>query len=160
MERPHAQWVITLSFVVAFMLTALPLPSWASAWRPAWVAMVLVYWCIALPQRVGVVIAWVVGLFLDVLTGALLGQHAAGLAIVAWVAVRLHLRIRVFPLGQQALVVGLMLAVYLAVMALVGRLTSVTQSHGNPLLALPASMLLWPWLFILLRDLRRRFQVT
>ena len=40
---PNRLWVIGLTFVIALMLTAMPLPQWASAWRPAWVAMVLVY---------------------------------------------------------------------------------------------------------------------
>ena len=58
-------WVVPASFVVAFLLTAVPLPEWAANWRPAWIAMVLVYWCIALPQRVGVITGWCVGLVLD-----------------------------------------------------------------------------------------------
>ena len=53
MDKPHRIWVVALSFVAAFMLTAIPLPEWALPWRPAWIAMVLVYWCMALPQRVG-----------------------------------------------------------------------------------------------------------
>ena len=50
-------WVIILSFLLALMLTAIPLPIWAQAWRPAWVAMVLIYWCVALPERIGVLYA-------------------------------------------------------------------------------------------------------
>ena len=59
MDKPHRIWVIALSFLAAFMLTAMPLPEWALPWRPAWIAMVLVYWCMALPERVGVITGWV-----------------------------------------------------------------------------------------------------
>jgi rod shape-determining protein MreD len=51
-------WIIALSLVIALMLTALPLPEWAVNWRPAWVAMVLIYWCMALPERVGIGVRW------------------------------------------------------------------------------------------------------
>ena len=74
MDKPHRIWVIALSFLAAFMLTAMPLPDWALPWRPAWIAMVLVYWCMALPERVGVITGWVIGLILDVMHGSILGQ--------------------------------------------------------------------------------------
>ncbi len=57
-------WAIVVSFVVAFMLTAVPLPDWAVSWRPDWVALVLAYWCLALPRRIGVLTAWFIGLLL------------------------------------------------------------------------------------------------
>jgi rod shape-determining protein MreD len=142
------------------MLTAMPLPDWAAILRPFWVSMVLVYWCMALPQRVGIATGWLVGLLVDVLTGALLGQHAASLAIVAFMTLSAHQRIRVFPLGQQAMVVGLILAAHLAVILFVRVLTSAPPIGFEVLLPLLSSMILWPWLFIILRDVRRRFNVS
>lgn len=160
MNRGRGYPVIVASLVAAFMLAAVPLPEWAGAWRPAWVAMVLVYWCIALPQRVGVLTGWTTGLLLDVLTGALLGQNAAGLAVVAYVSVRLHHRMRVFPLAQQALFIGLIVAVYLTLMVWIRALQGPADPDAAALLGVLSSMLLWPWLFIVLRDLRRKFRVT
>ena len=93
-----------LSLLVAFILTAVPLPDWMEVWRPEWVVVTMVYWCLAMPERVGVFVAWGVGLLLDVLQGSILGQHALGLATVAYLAVLYHQRIRVFPLVQQSLV--------------------------------------------------------
>lgn len=158
--RHHGGWVIAASFIVAFMLTILPLPAWADPFRPEWVAMVLIYWCMALPQRVGVGIGWTVGLLLDVLKGALLGQYAIGMTVTAYLALKLHQRIRVHPLWQQALSVLLLVALnQLLVLWVYG-------ISGHParswLYWLPSltSMLLWPWMFIILRDLRRRFRVT
>lgn len=158
--KSRRTWVIALSFVVAFMLAAVPLPEIAAAWRPAWVAMVLVYWCIALPQRVGVVTGWCAGLLLDALTGGALGMNAFGLAVVAYISVQLHQQIRVFPLGQQALVIGLVLGVYLTLMLWLRGLVGSSPPDARMLLAVPTSMLLWPWLFIVLRDIRRRLQVS
>ena len=58
--------VASLTLFVAFMLTIMPLPEWAIEFRPDWVTLVLVYWAMALPARVGVTIAWFAGLMLDV----------------------------------------------------------------------------------------------
>jgi len=160
LDRAHNYRVILASFICAFMLAAMPLPDWAQYWRPHWVALVLVYWCIALPRRVGIATAWVLGLLLDVLTGAVLGQNALALSLVAFLAVSLHQQIRVFPLGQQALVVGLVLLPLPLITAGVTALVSPAGFEPRYLNGLVTSMFLWPWVFVLLRDLRRRHHVA
>src|SRR3970282_865121 len=112
-------WVIAATFLVALMLTAMPLPQWAVPWRPAWVAMVLIYWCLALPELIGVVVAWCMGLLVDALLSAPLGQNALALTVIAFITAGNHQRIRVFPLGQQALIVGLLVFAYLALTFLI-----------------------------------------
>jgi len=149
--------VILISLGVALFLTILPVPHWAEDFRPQWVVMTLVYWALALPARVGVFWAWGTGLLLDVTSGTLLGQHALSLSVPVYLALELHQRIRAFPLLQQSLSVWVLL--------LVERLLClwVIGATGQPTPGLwywaPTfvGMLLWPWLFILLRDLRRRF---
>jgi len=149
-------WVIAASFVAAFMLTALPLPEWVVAWRPAWVALVLSYWCLALPQRIGVVIAWVIGLLLDVMHGSLLGQHAFGLSVIAYVVVIYHQQIRVYPLFRQAFVIGSLVFMYSSLMLVIYNFLGSLNYGYEYLLAAITSALLWPWIFIVLRDLRRK----
>ena len=151
--------VILITLSAALFLTILPMPQWAEEYRPPWVAMTLIYWALALPQRVGVFWAWSTGLVLDVTAGTVLGQHALSLSVPVYLAVELHARIRIFPLPQQAVSVWVLL--------LVERLLSlwVTGATGRPtptlLYWMPTfvGMLLWPWIFILLRDVRRRFAV-
>ncbi|MCU7891916.1 MAG: rod shape-determining protein MreD, partial [Candidatus Thiodiazotropha sp. (ex Ustalcina ferruginea)] len=98
-SQPHSHgYVIYLTLLVGFILTIMPLPEWAAAYRPQWVALILIYWCMAIPERIGVGIGWTTGLLLDVLTGTLLGQHALGLSVIAYIMLKLHLRVRVMPL--------------------------------------------------------------
>lgn len=149
-------WPIALSLLLALALSAVPLPEWANAWRPAWVPMVLIYWCLALPERVGVGTGWLLGLVLDVLRGSLLGQHALSLAVLAFFAISGHQRVRMFPLWQQALLVGLMLLVYITLGNWVAVLVGQGARPGIGWASALSSALLWPWLFILLRDVRRR----
>lgn len=160
MRKPSRFWVIALSFVVAFMLTAAPLPDWALPWRPAWIAMVLVYWCIALPERVGVLTGWIIGLVLDVMHGSILGQHAFGLAFVAYVAVQYHQRLRVYPLTQQSVFVAALVFLYLVMMLWIYNVLGSVDYGISYLLAALTSALLWPWVFVILRDVRRRARVT
>lgn len=153
-------WVVPLSFVIAFALTAVPLPDWALPWRPSWIAMVLMYWCVALPQRFGVLIGWFIGLLLDVMHGSILGQHAFGLAFVAYVALIYHQRIRVFPVAQQALFVAATVFVYsFAMLQIYNLLGSVDYAYSY-LLGTLTTALLWPWIYYVLRDVRRRAQLT
>ncbi|MGE0860826.1 MAG: rod shape-determining protein MreD [Gammaproteobacteria bacterium] len=160
MDKPHRIWVIALSFLVAFMLTAMPLPDFALPWRPAWIAMALVYWCMALPERVGVLSGWLIGLILDVMHGSILGQHALGLAFVAYVVLQYHQRLRVFPLVQQALIIGSIAFVYLFAMLWIYRLLGSVDYGFSYLFGALTTGLLWPWVYIVLRDVRRRARVA
>ena len=151
--------VIAASFVAALIFTALPMPDWAALWRPAWVALVLIYWCMALPSRAGVLVGWVVGLLLDVMTGTLVGQHALALAVTAYVAHQLHRRVRVLPIWQQGVTVFGLVFVFQALVLWINGIKGMPVSLQAYLTAPLTSMLLWPWVFVVLRDMRRRFQV-
>jgi rod shape-determining protein MreD len=147
---------VVLSLIVAFMLASIPLPDWINHWRPAWVALTLLYWCLALPERIGVLSAWVIGILLDVMHGALLGQHALGLAFIAFIALSYHQRIRIFPMVQQAFVVGSIVFLYQVWMLVIYNTLGSRQYPTTFLLGACTSALLWPWLFVILRDLRRQ----
>ncbi len=112
MSRPGLRrWPVWGVMLAAAALTVAPLPTWLEAWRPPWVALVLVYWCLMWPRYFGVGSAWLVGLLLDVLHGTLLGQHALALSVVAYLVLRFHLQMRIFPLWQLTMTVFALLAV-------------------------------------------------
>ena len=151
--------VIVITFCIALMLLILPLPEWARPFRPQWVTLTLIYWTLALPHRVGVGTGFVVGIAVDVLTSTLLGQHALSFSVVAYATIKLHQRTRLFPLWQQSLVVlALLVAEHLINLWVLGAIRE--QPPELSYWAVPLiGTALWPWLFILLRDLRRRFRV-
>ncbi|HET8702224.1 MAG TPA: rod shape-determining protein MreD, partial [Nitrococcus sp.] len=109
LRQPPTGRVILLSLLMGLIMTILPLPTWARPLRPEWTALILIYWCMALPQRVGVTVAWIVGLLQDVLQGFLLGAHGLAFGVVAFLTLKLHQRIRVLPLWQQAMSILLLL---------------------------------------------------
>jgi rod shape-determining protein MreD len=149
-------WSVVLSLAIAVFCTILPMPSWAEDLRPQWVALTLIFWALALPDRVGVFWAFGAGLVLDAAVGAPFGQHALGLSLVAYVTVELHPRLRIFPMWQQTLFVWVLLLVerlmFLWVLAATGQPTP-TLVYWAPTVM---GMVLWPWISVVLRDLGRR----
>ncbi|MCB1876085.1 MAG: rod shape-determining protein MreD [Chromatiales bacterium] len=158
-SRWTAFWVISSSFCAAMVLTVIPLPDTLRALRPEWVALVLIYWCLAVPQRVGIGSAWVAGLLTDALTGTLLGQHALGFAVLAYVILKLHRRVRLFPLPQQIPVVLVLLTIYQLLNLWILGISGAAPSHGLAWLQPVIGALLWPIVFLALRAGRRRFKL-
>ena len=158
-SRARASWVIWLSFAIAFVFTSLPLPEWADRFRPDWVALVLIYWCMALPHRVSIGTAWFLGLLLDATKGALLGQHALALTVVSFLTVKTHRQIRVLSPWQQSGSVLLFLSINQLLVVWINGIIGHPPADWWYLSPILGGALLWPWVFIVLRDLRRRFQV-
>jgi rod shape-determining protein MreD len=159
-QSKQGNWLIIISFIIAVMLTALPLPDWAVNWRPAWVALVLIYWCMAIPDRVGLGVAWFMGLILDVQQGTILGQNALGLTLLAYLTIKSYQRMRVFPLAQQAVLICFYLLLYELIMLLITGYLGTGSRDWTYWMPAFTSMLLWPWLFIILRDLRRKYHIS
>jgi len=151
--------IIILTFIVALMLTIMPLPDWAEEIRPLWVAMVLMYWCMALPLRVSVGAGWVMGLLLDVVNDAVLGQYALALAFIAFLMAQLHQRLRVFPLWQQAIVVFVFCIIYNLIVLWIKGITGTAPSVWLIITPSFTSALLWPFVFLFLRHVRRFYRV-
>lgn len=160
MNGAHSRWVIYLGVFVGLVLSVWPLPDAVRPFWPAWLALTLVYWGMALPHRVNVGTFWFAGILLDVLKGALLGEHALALAVLAFATTRWHLQMRVFPLGQQTLAVALLLALYEFVLFWIRGVAGGGQPLFHSLAPVVTGALVWPWLFFLLRGLRRRHMVS
>ena len=149
-------WAIASSLIVAFMLSTLPMPSWAAVGRPSWVALVLVYWCIAMPIQVGVIVAWAMGLLLDVMSGTLLGQHALGLSVLALIVHQRHQWLRALPLWQQGISVFVLMFGYQVIVLWINGIRGFPVMASAYWAAPLVSTLLWPWIYFVLRDLRRK----
>ncbi len=111
-DRASRRLPVFLTFVFGLMLTIMPLPDAVGAFRPDWLAMLVIYWAMQLPRTWSVGTAWLFGIVLDVSQGTLLGQHALALSCVAFVTVRFHLQMRVFPIPQLTATVFPILAIY------------------------------------------------
>ena len=152
----NGSFTIIITIVIAMILMLLPLPKVLQLFRPEFVLMVLMYWAMALPRKVSVGVAWVVGVLMDVMMGGALGVTAFSYALVIFLTARFHLQLRQYPVWQQALIIlSLVLLVHIiAVM--------VSPQTATWFIWIPAvtSMVIWPMNYALLRNIRRSFNVN
>lgn len=146
------------SLVLCYLLQLMPLPQALLVFKPYWLALVLLYWALESPDRVGLGLAFVLGLFGDVLTGGLLGEHALRLCVFVFIVLRFRSRLRFFPMWQQALAVFALLlndrVLLMVIRASIGEPWSPSGFWWAPV----TGMLAWPWVFLLLDDLRSRLR--
>ncbi len=156
--------VIGLTMLAGMVLAIVPIPQSVPIelgfLRPDWVAMILVYWIIAVPHRVGVVTAWVVGIAMDTLLGSLLGQHALAYVLLAYISINLYQRLRMFTVWQQALVLFALLGLNQLLGFWIQAFAGDVQWRLWYLMPALVGAFLWPWVFLLLRYLRRSLGVA
>ena len=146
------------SLVIALTLNMLQnMGLWGrAAWTPDLLALVLVFWSIHQPQRVGIGTAFVFGILLDVHQGALLGQHALSYTVLSFLAIAIHRRLLWFPVPSQALQVLPIFAASLAI-ELASRMATGGSFPGFLMLLAPLlESLLWPVVSVLLLLPQRR----
>ena len=105
---------MALTVVLALLFNLMPWHDLVGV--PDMVALVLAGWCVHQPRRMGIGMAWFVGLVMDAGNGALLGQHAFAYAFLAFGAITLHRRILWFSPWRQAAHVLVLLLVTQALM--------------------------------------------
>jgi rod shape-determining protein MreD len=149
-------WPVLASLLVALSLEVTPLPGDFAPWRPPWLALAAIYWALAYPRRYGLAMSWSAGLVLDVLKGAVLGQHALAMTVAVWLALRFHLRLRIFPIWQQTVAVGALIAVHQFLVFWVDGVTGEAELAWTRLAPTLAAMLCWPLVAVLFDRLRGR----
>lgn len=145
---PVRPWFIGFSLIVALLLNFLP----TSAWRgvPDWLALLIVFWSVREPRRVGMGLAFLLGVAMDVADASLLGQHALAYVLMAYGAAALSRRILWFPLAQQALQVFPLLLLVQVVQFSVRMLSGADSPGISYFLGPFFAALLWPLLTFLL----------
>ncbi|WP_162047207.1 rod shape-determining protein MreD [Vibrio taketomensis] len=155
----RGKMVILASFIIALTLQTIPWPGVLDVLRPSWLFLVTCYWVLALPHRVNVGTALILGLLWDLLLGSTLGIRGMMMSILIYLVAMNFLVLRNMALWQQAMVIGL-LSIALEVMIFIGEYL-IQDITFNPM-ALWAGLInciLWPWMFLLMRRIRRRWHV-
>lgn len=157
-DRASRNLPVIVSIIVALMLTMMPLPDAVAAFRPDWVAMVVIFWAMSVPRSYSVGVAWLVGIFVDVTQGTLLGQHALALCAIAYITVKFHLLMRVFPLLQLTATVFALLSLYQFLLFWINGVAGVSAASVTYWAPVITSSLLWPLLYNLMSGIRYRVQ--
>lgn len=160
MTREHSgAGFILATFVAAFALALLPLPDYLSAFRPNWLALVLCYWVLETPSRVGLGVAFLLGLAADLVFGTLIGEQALRLSVIAFIVLRFRPRLKFFTLPQQALAILALLLNDRVVMLMIRALSGEGLPSAAFWIAPGIGTLVWPWLYLLLDDVRMRLRI-
>ena len=142
------------SLIAALLLNMLPLGR--VPWMPDFLALVLVFWNVHQPLRVGIGVAFMFGLAMDVHQTSLLGQHALSYTTLSFLAAMIHRRLLWFTVPSQAVQV-LPLFVLAHAVELIIRMVGGGIFPGWILLVAPAAeAVLWPLVSILLLVPQRR----
>ncbi|UXZ55195.1 rod shape-determining protein MreD [Halomonas sp. 7T] len=152
--------VVWLSFLLALCLQVMPLADGWQVYRPEWIGLILVYWCMRAPSRVGVFHGFVIGILMDLIEGSLLGQHAAILSLLAFLCALVYPRFRTYSLVQQSVLVLILLGIVQLIEQWLRTLTGDFSIHLSFLIPSMISALLWPWLATMLLSLERRLAAS
>ncbi|SDL86099.1 rod shape-determining protein MreD [Franzmannia pantelleriensis] len=151
--------LIWLSLLLALCLQVMPLADVWLMWRPDWLGLMLIYWCVVMPQRVGVLHGFVLGLLLDLIEGSPLGQNALTLSLLAFLCALLYQRLRAYSLLQQAILIFMLLGLVQLIEQWLRTIVGPFSIHLAFLLPSLIGALLWPWLFTMFQMLRRRLGI-
>lgn len=144
------------SLGAGLLLTVVALPPALLPFKPFWLALLVIYWSLEAPGRMGLRGAFLLGLAGDLLAGSLIGEQALRLTVLAFIVLRLRARMRFFPMLQQALVVLALLFNDRVVMLMVRAFQGVPAPDWTFWIAPLAGTVLWPWLFLLFDVARTR----
>lgn len=153
-------YVIGLTILAALLLQVMPMPPVVDPYRPDWLFLVIAYWSLALPNRVSIGVAFINGLILDILLGTTLGVHSLALTVVTYVLAVNYKNVRNYSVWQQAVIIGLIATLYHLIIFWLLRLLTDVDFIFTYLWPVITSTIIWPWVFSLLRKLRRQFKVS
>lgn len=139
-----------LSALCALILEIIPLPLWALHWRPEFLLIVMIYWALAMPYRIGLGVVWLLGLVADIVHSNLLGERALLISLIVFLVIKLHARIQLFPLGQQMLLVFSWVLLFQSIQFLIFYMIGHSLPGYSYWLASLTSALCWPLLLHIL----------
>jgi rod shape-determining protein MreD len=132
--------------VLALAASVAPLPSFLEPYRPNFVALTVLWFCLLSPRLLGLAYAWCAGLALDGFLGVLLGQHALTLTCIAYVAAKFRLQIRAFPTLQQSAVILALLWLNEFLLFWIDGVAGHPVTDWRRWLSVPVSAACWPLL--------------
>lgn len=154
-QRPKDPFIaIVISVIFASILMIYPLSYAISAWRPAFMLMIMLFWVICQPTWCGVWFAFGTGIFVDLLLDAPLGMNALSFVLITFVSRFLTRERRVITFSNLWIITSLALLAHLCIVWLAQIMTGVQFSFARHWLPLLTSILTWPLVYYLLRKWR------
>ncbi|MDO3720384.1 rod shape-determining protein MreD [Marinobacter sp. chi1] len=148
--------VFAVSVLIALVLSISLFPVDWLAYRPEWLGLIVFYWTFRAPAQFGIVLAWCLGLLLDVLEATPLGVNAMAMALVAFLVLTVHQRLRMYPIPQQCLMVFLLLGINQMLVHFIKQMLGAQDAGFSYLWPAVTGALVWPVVCVLLDNINRR----
>lgn len=160
MWRLSSVGLIFLSLFIAFLLMILPLPNWMQNFQPEFVLIVTLFWVLNMPHRIGIGMAWIIGLIFDGMQGTLLGENALCFAILAYFMYKIHHRFKLLSAPFQLISIFILILfnqfIIFWIQGLQGHTLSFSWFFGSALI----TTLFWPWISMLLSNTMKRYHLN
>lgn len=142
-------WRLFLGFILALILSILPMPELISDFRPPWVLLLILYIEYFLPITITQTTLLFIGLVLDVLLATVIGEHSFAFLLTIWLASTKSRRFRFFSMIQQIFLIGFFCFFYQLTIALISALLGFNYSLLAPLASALIGIFTWPWILLL-----------
>ncbi len=139
-----------LSLFLALVLASWPLPIFLGLLRPDWVLLVVLFWVVR-ANAMSLALVWVIGVFVDVQMGTVLGMHALAMSVASWLGQQIEPRVRGLSPWQTAVIVGFLDVVYRLINWLVMHVFQANVYDLNYFWPVLTSILVWPVLLTVMR---------
>lgn len=151
--------LFVLTLLLGLFLELLkPSHGWLVWIWPQWFTLIMAYWILEQPQRVSMMLAVFIGLVIDIAQGIILGEHALILVITVFFLQQTRLKFRFFPLWQQAVSLAVVLGLQQVLHLGLYKLLNLPQQWLMQWSTVGISILLWPWVFLLLDRLNHQLK--
>ena len=150
--------IILSSFVIALLITTTTFA--LGVFSPDWIQLVLIYWLLAVPSVMGLIISWLIGLIADVTLGTTLGMHALTYVGISFIIMQSYKFLRYLTVYQQAIIIFIIFILKYTILLWIDRLLDINvytlSIYWTPLI----SAILWPVVFHILRGIRRKYYIA
>ena len=160
-SKKNKLWIY-LTLVISLFIDLYMFPDAVMHLKPLFTLLVLIYWNMALPDKVGIFEALLFGLITDLLNGSVFGLNGLLFVLITYICQRFFYQFRVAPVLQQSVILFFLFFVFKIILAFdfinvsSGVSISDIQYLFNSLTFAFLSSLMWPIIFFILRELRRK----
>ena len=149
-DTPGLRW---LSIMMAFFIMIVPMSETLSALRPFVLALVMMFWILETPGKMGLGRVFLIGLLLDIAGFSLLGEHALRLLLMAGIVHQVRNQFRFYPIWQQSLVILAILYIDQVLLVVIRLFQDLQQQPVEAWLSPVLAFLIWPWLYMFLDNM-------
>jgi len=152
-------FAVAFSSFIALVLTIVQLPAWLFHFWPDWIALVIIYWALISPSRIGPFVAFIIGTLLEVLFVRKFGVLGLGLATLAFIVNSTHQQLRVLSIWRQMIFVGLLIGIFKLLTGWLYGIVSDFTITREYWYSIVGGTIIWPFAFILLDELRQKARI-